>query len=483
MCPTASTRPRTIPSRPALRPFQDEGVRFLRKQGRAFLADEMGLGKSAQLITAADGGDTLVVAPAMVLDGGTWDDEIARWADHPDRFRQVAYSSLTYFTGEIKKVNNKPVRVYKVRPEYDRHWDTVIFDEAHYAKGRGSIRTDASQQLAYDADQTFLATGTPIPNYAHELFTLLQMLRPKDAQPGGPLGSYWRWAQQWFSVFRNQYSNYNIGLMLGCNSTCLTRPATDPCEHYYRFAEANLGDQFLLRKRDDVLPDLPPLTEVTVKIKMGTAQAKAYRSMKKDMVAETEDGDLVVSWSSSAKHVRLDRISTGLSLLDESVPLPDRFGVNDGKLIRLAEDLESRSRPTLVMAHYQRTVEACHRVALNLGLKSAVVYGPTSKAERLRNVRAFQSGELDVLVGSLETLAEGLTLVAADLVIFVEKSFRPSRNDQALRRIHRLGQTRPVTALDYVTSGTIDEKKRELLRTKTDHQVRTLTAADMVRLA
>lgn len=482
MCPRITERPSEVPSRPVLRPFQVEGVRFLREQGRAFLADEMGLGKSAQLVTASEG-QTLVVAPAMVLDGGTWDDEIAKWADDPERFTQVPYSSLTYYTGRTKKINNKQMRIYEVRPEYDRHWDTVIFDEAHYAKGRGSIRTDASQKLAYEADQVFLATGTPIPNYAHELYTLLQMLRPQDAKPGGPLGSYWRWAQEWFSVFSTKYSQWNVGLMLGCNNLCLERPATNPCEHYYRFAEANLGKQFLQRKRDDVLPELPLLTEVTIKVKMGPAQARAYKQMKKDMVAETEAGDLVVSWSSSAKHVRLDRISTGLCLLDEEAPLPDRFGVNDGKLIRLAEDLTDRSRPTLVMAHYQKTVEACHRVALGLGLKSAIVYGPTSKEERLRNIRAFQAGHLDVLVGSLETLAEGLTLVAADMVIFVEKSFKPSRNEQALRRVHRIGQSRPVTALDYVTVGTIDEKKRELLRTKTDHQMLTLKAAEMVRLA
>lgn len=476
-----TARSSEVPSRPALRPFQTEGVRFLQQQGRAFLADEMGLGKSAQLITASDG-ETLVVAPAMVLDGGTWDDEITKWGDDPARFTQVPYSGLTYYD-HTKRKNGKDVRIYKVKPEFDRHWDTVIFDEAHYAKGRGSIRTDASQQLAYDADRVFLASGTPILNYAHELFTLLQMLKPAEAKPGGSLGSYWRWAQEWFSVFSNRYSDWNVGLMLGCDATCLDRSPLDPCKHYLKFAEANLGAQFLRRRRDDVLGDLPPLTEVTVKVKMGPAQARAYKQMKREMVAETEDGTLVVSWSSSAKHVRLDRISTGLSLLDDTAELPDRFGVNDGKLARLAEDLTDRSRPTLVMAHYQRTVEACHRVARGLGLKSAIVYGPTSKTDRLAAIRQFQAGGLDVLVGSLETLAEGLTLVAADLVIFVEKSFKPSRNEQALRRIHRIGQTRPVTALDYVTEGTIDANKRELLRTKTDHQMLTLKAADLVRLA
>jgi SNF2 family DNA or RNA helicase len=89
-------------------------------------------------------------------------------------------------------------------------------------------------------------------------------------------------------------------------------------------------------------------------------------------------------------------------------------------------------------------------------------------------VTDFQAGKLDVLVGSLETISEGLTLTAADLVIYVEHSWKPSRNEQALRRIHRLGQTRPVTALDYVTPGTVDEGKRELLATKTDRQMRTL---------
>jgi DNA repair protein RAD16 len=97
-------------------------------------------------------------------------------------------------------------------------------------------------------------------------------------------------------------------------------------------------------------------------------------------------------------------------------------------------------------------------------------------------VERFKAGKLDVLVGSLETIAEGLTLTAADMVIFLETSFKPSRNQQALRRIHRIGQERPCSALDYITPGTVDEGKRELLKAKTDHQIRTLSVAQMAEI-
>lgn len=473
-----------------LRPFQREGVGFLEAHPRAFLADEMGLGKSAQLIRASQG-QTLVVAPAMVLDGNNWTDEINRWADDPGRFTQVAYSKL--FRSGFKVPadgNGRPLPYHRapgrwrdgIRPELDRHWDTIIYDEAHYLKGRATLRTGAGQLLAdRRADRVYLATGTPIPNFAHELFTLVQMIRPEQAGVGEDLGSYWRWVQTWFSVYNAEHRgrvSREIGTMLGCSPSCARRPLSDPCEHYQRFVAANLGDLFLRRRRDDVLPDLPPLTEVEVGIKMSPKVRKAYGELKKDWATEV-DGQVVVGWSQSAKHVMLDKLTTGLGLLTGQIDAT----ADNPKLARLAEDLRGRSRPTLIFAHYHETVEACHRLATKMGLRSGLVYGPTSKAERLRVVRAFQAGELDVLVGSLETLAEGLTLVAADVVIFVEKSWKPSRNEQAVRRAHRLGQTRPVTVLDYVTQRSIDSGKRRALKEKTDHQMYTLTAAELLRLA
>lgn len=66
------------------------------------------------------------------------------------------------------------------------------------------------------------------------------------------------------------------------------------------------------------------------------------------------------------------------------------------------------------------------------------------------------------------------------MVIFVEKSFKPYRNEQAKYRVHRFGQTRPVVLLDYVCPQTVDARKRRMLAVKTDRQMRYLTAAEFM---
>ena len=92
-------------------------------------------------------------------------------------------------------------------------------------------------------------------------------------------------------------------------------------------------------------------------------------------------------------------------------------------------------------------------------------------------VRAFLDGRVDVLVGSLSVMSEGLTLTRADMLVFMEKTYRPAVNEQAMRRVHRIGQTRPVTVLDYVTPRSLDENKRKVLEVKTEHAEHILSAA------
>lgn len=460
---------------PELRSYQREGLEFLRKHPRAYIGDEMGLGKSAQMLLSTEG-KTLIVAPAMVFDGGTWRDEIEKWApERAEDFTCVPYTSLCVRDG--RKV--LPV----AKPEYRGRWDSVILDEAQYIKGRKTTWVKPLDKIVRMAGRAVLGSGTPIPNWAEELFTALRMLYPEKVGPGRELNSYWRWAERWFDttpeiiyVRGEQKEVSNVGQLLGCTQLCEEHPPTDPCEHYRAFFTATLGDRFIQRLRDDVLTDLPPLTVETVECPMVKRQGVAYRKLKKDYLAEMTDGTLKVAWSSSAAHVMADKVSTGLEVLDPAAVSAS------GKLERLRYDLAQRTRPTLVVAHFRAAVEAAVAVARGLGMKAEFVHGGTSRPERRRIVEEFKRGDLAVLIGSLETIAEGLTLTAADVVIFLETSYKPSRNQQAMRRIHRIGQERPCTVLDYVTPGTVDENKRELLATKTDHQIRTLSHAQMREL-
>src|SRR5271166_5285830 len=100
---------------------QRAGVGFLRSHPRAALLDDPGLGKSATALLAATE-PILVTAPAAIIDGGVWDDEIAKWRPGAE-IVQVPYSRL--FEREGRKATNR------LRPELRRKWGTVIADEAH----------------------------------------------------------------------------------------------------------------------------------------------------------------------------------------------------------------------------------------------------------------------------------------------------------------------------------------------------------------
>ena len=103
--------------------------------------------------------------------------------------------------------------------------------------------------------------------------------------------------------------------------------------------------------------------------------------------------------------------------------------------------------------------------------------GSTPKAQRYERVRDFQEGKISVLCATIDTIREGLTLHAADCVIFLERSYVPSRNTQTRDRIYRIGQERPVSAINLVAADTVEERVLGLLKEKTDQTMAALPAA------
>lgn len=374
-----------------------------------------------------------------------------------------------------KGSGTRPVK--RLRPDYKGHWDAVIVDEAHYIKGRDTSWTWAVDRIAKDSDSLLLMTGTPIPNWAHEVFTLLRTIYPEQAKPGAEYGSFWRWAEHWFDTSPTRFSNGNpvVGQLLGCGPACERKNANDPCDHYAAFAAANFGSRYMRHMRADHL-DLPGIEFIDIDTRMDVGARDVYRELKNKFAASV-DGHEVLAWSQGSKNVLMDKVTTSPWLLHkEGEP-------GGGKFEQLREDLRSRTRPTLVLAHYRDSVEGAARVAESVGCRTRFVHGGTTDKQNASAVKAFKAGKLDVLVGSLETLAEGLTLTIADTAIFLERSYKPSRNEQATYRVYRMGQDKAVTIRRYITPNSVDSGKEKLLRAKTDHQMRMLSAADLLRLA
>lgn len=455
---------------PELYGFQQDAVAWLGDHPRSILGDDPGLGKTASSLMAATG-RTLVVAPAMILDAGVWQREAARFRPDLD-LQSTSYNALCDVAITPKGGRSPQPRP---RPELAGHWDTVICDEAHYLKGRKTKWTAAVEKLK--TDRLYMLTGTAIPNWAYEIYMLLKLAHPGDRH----YTSYWRWVGEWFHQNTIDYSSAKkgtkvplvrtIGGLLACTNRagCFERPASDPCDHWLEFQAENLGDCYLRRVRDDVLDELPPLTEVTLEVPMTAQQGRVYRDLKKQFIAWTDSGTEIVAWNQAAQTTDLVKCATGLELLDPDSP-------SSGKLDVFTELMrERRGQSTLGLCHFRATGHAMQRRCDELGITSRILSGANaSKSNRRAIVDGFQAGEFEVLIGSLELVKEGLTLHRADHAIFVEHSWRPSTNEQAMRRVHRIGQERPVTVTHLVTAKTVDARMQKEIANKTDQQVRAL---------
>lgn len=104
--------------------------------------------------------------------------------------------------------------------------------------------------------------------------------------------------------------------------------------------------------------------------------------------------------------------------------------------------------------------------------------GTTSAKERQKRILAFQKGQGDLFLISLKAGGAGLNLTAADYVIHMDPWWNPAVEDQASDRVHRIGQTRPVTIYRLVVKGSIEEKIIGLHREKRELAENLLAGSD-----
>lgn len=429
------------------RTYQIEGSGFLLDVERGILADEPGLGKTNQAIVAAEG-RTLVVVPASLQH--SWVQALEEWRDFGQDFEITTYSRLA-------RRGKRNTVVPVLRDEYRGHWDTVIFDECHYLRNRRANWTKAA--LKFKTDRCYLLSGTPLAGWAWDVWPLVRLVDPDDQFSR----SYWRWVEEWFKWWEPPYRK-------GKEITGLKDGLT-----WDDFAAGcGLADRWLRREMDDVLGELPPLSCQTIEVELSGEQARVYRELHKELVAEVESGHLV-SWNTGDQFVKLAKLATGLGVAVDSYGLRQ-----SSKLEALRLVLQERTRPALVFSHFRRSAELAAATGEQLGKRVGVLHGGVPQQQRDELVRRFQAGEIDVLSGTFATMAEGLTLTTADCVVFLERSPRMLYNFQAERRIRRFGQERPCLRIDLVAQGTVDERLIRRLEDKSEQERGVVQALDLL---
>lgn len=412
-----------------LRAYQEDGVRWLVRSSAwapgVCLADDMGLGKTVQtlalLTLRKDAGPALVIAPTSV--GANWLDETERFApdlralSYADEGRTALLSRLNI--GDVV-VCTYGLLVRDAKALSEISWGTVVLDEAQAIKNASTQRFKAAVDLK--AGFRLATTGTPVENHLDELWALFRFLAP------GLLGTRKRFQSRFVA-------GANDGVSRGALSA-MVRP-------------------FLLRRlKSAVLSELPPRTDVTLKVELSREERVLYEGIRLQALERMEQSDTKL-FTVLVELTRMRRACCHPALVDKSHTLESSKLHTFQKLL---EEILEGGHKVLVFSQFVDHLKLATSACAGLDARSLYLDGSTPTKERAKLVKTFQEGGAEVFFISLKAGGFGLNLTAANYVIHLDPWWNPAVEDQASDRAHRMGQQQPVTVYRLIAKDTIEEK-------------------------
>ncbi|MHC5009637.1 MAG: DEAD/DEAH box helicase [Planctomycetota bacterium] len=401
--------------RVTLRRYQAFGAKYLLVQGRTILGDEMGLGKTIEALAAmvhhrdAEGGrHFLVICPASIT--RNWIREVERrteLAAHLLQGSDRADAMEAWLRdGGVAVVSYATARGLDLDERLRRDGLRVGFlvaDEAHYIKNPAAGRSRAVQELMDHAERVCLMSGTPMENHPREFCNLVELVRKDLAAP-----------------LRDE------GMVLG-------DVVVEPDRFHKLVAPA-----YLRRNQQDVLRELPPKVEFEEWVDLGADQRAAYREavFSRNIMAMRRSVTLAEDGAPSAK---MDRLS------------------------ELLDDHRESGRKVLVFSYFLPVLAEIER---RFGVIGQIT-GAVSGDKRMDLVDAFHAADGHaILACQIQAGGVGLNLHAASAVVLMEPQWKPSTEEQAIARAHRMGQTETVLVHRLLARESVDERVAEILEGK-----------------
>ena len=385
---------------------------------------------------------SLVIAPTSVTH--TWENEIARFAPE---LRTLRLSSGSERAARYEDIPNADVVITSyalarldAQQLSNYHFRTLILDEAQNAKNPSSQIARVVRGL--HADHRLALTGTPVENSLRDLWAIFAFVEP------GLLGTE--------TSFRRRFEI----------------PIADNDEKATNILRSRLEPFLLRRTKEDVAPELPDRTEVSLACDLSPLQRRLYRGVaeaaRRDVFAVVEEQGI----ESATVHVlaaltRLRQICAHPGLLfEEYRDAPDASAKFEAFLETVDEILSGGHR-LLVFSAFASMLKIMRAALDKRGITYGYLDGSTKDKDRQDEVANFMKPDGPPLfLCSLKAGGVGLTLTAADYVILYDPWWNPAVERQAIDRTHRIGQMRAVTAYRLVTTGTVEEKIRALAERK-----------------
>lgn len=450
-----------------LRPYQIEGVKWLlghfNSNLGACLADDMGLGKTLQTLavlvavqeqlgftTKTTNFDlfqnetvmereplkALIVLPSSLV--FNWYNEALKFTPHFSKMQYVGNDrkllvSRLETSDLIFTSYNIVHRDISILEKYNFRY--LILDESQYIKNKNSKIFKAITKI--NTAHKMALSGTPIENSLDDLWSQMQFINPDI------LGTYAFFAENFKTPIEKKKDENSLSEL------------------------KNLIQPYILRRtKEQVLKDLPELSEQVYYCDMDPEQEKLYeeeKSKARNFLLKT-DGSGADKISIINTLMKLRQLSNHPKMVDQDSE------IDSGKYLAVTNYLETlvqERQKTIIFSSFVTNLSFYTNWCKENKIGFCEITGATPVSERERQVNLFQEKEDPLLFFiSLKAGGVGLNITKASYVLFLDPWWNPFAEKQGVGRAHRIGQLNKVNVVRFISKNTVEEKIIKLQENK-----------------
>ena len=432
----------------AYKPFdhQKKTSAFFTMNKKAFCFNEQGTGKTASAIWSADYllnqkqiNRVLVICPLSIMDSA-WREDLATFAPH--RSVDIAYGSAKKRSkiinqgAEFVVINYDGVDIV-LDDVKNGGFDLVIVDEATHYKNAQTKRWKTLRKLIGPDTWLWMMTGTPAAQSPLDAYGLAKLINP-NAVP------------RFYSSFRDMVMRQ------------LTQFRWVPKEDASEVVFNSLQPAIRFTKEECL--DLPEMTYVKRKVELTAQQTKYYEILRKQLVMKV-GADEVSAVNAAVTMSKLLQISAGAVYTDDGDAL--QFDIKNRYKV-LKEVIDESSQKVLVFVPFKHTIDVLVSKLRSDNLTVEVIRGDVPAHARTDIFKRFQTmADPKILVVQPQAAAHGVTLTAANTVVWWGPTSSLETYAQANARVHRSGQKHPCTVVQLQGSG-VEKRVYSLLDKRID---------------
>ena len=437
------------------KPFahQKTTAEFLTLNRRAFCFNEQGTGKTGSVIWAADYlmklgliKRVLVLCPLSIMQSA-WVNDLFKFAMH--RTVSVAHSysrekriKAVKSDSEFVICNFDGLEIVK-DAVIEEEFDLIVIDEANAYKTVSTKRWKTLAAIIKPSTWVWMLTGTPASQAPTDAYGLAKIINPS----GVPrfFGSFKEQVMQKITQFK-----------------WVPRPRAEEIVHQVL--------QPAIRYTKEECLDLPDMTYVTREVPLTAQQKKYYETIKKDMMAVAA-GEEITTVNAAANLNKLLQLSCGAVYSDSGEVIS--FD-SSNRIEALKEVIDEASHKVIVFVPYRHAIQIVHEELTKSGYTAEIISGAVSVAKRTEIFNQFQTQDNPrVLVIQPQAASHGVTLHAANVVVYWSPVMSVETYLQANARVHRAGQRNPCTVV-HLQGSHVEKRMYQMLEAKVDIHTRVV---------